>query len=116
VHYAKEPGTPEAFSLGDWGPVDVLPGTSKPGSRPGAPVFTIEVKDEHESWAFLDGEQVMAADGTAMKTEPPVWDRAAGGKGVANTPSQLSAKFDPARSKELQAYAQAIIDTILEQP
>jgi hypothetical protein len=113
VHYAKEGGTPEAFSLGDWGPVDVSPGTSSLGSRYGAPVFTIEVRDDNESWAFLDGVQVMDEGGHPLNSEPEPALRAVGTRG---RPLTRPAKFKPDRSKQLQAYADAIIKTILELP
>lgn len=113
VHYAKEGDTPDAFSLGDWGPVTVTTPGNAPGGRPGAPVFTIEVKDNEESWAFLDGVQVMEANGTPRTQQPLPAERAAGRPGRPYTTPQ---RFNKQRSTQLQAYAQAIIDTILELP
>jgi hypothetical protein len=109
VHYAKEGDTPQAFSLGDWGPVD-----GEKLARLGAPVFTIETKDDNQSWAFIDGEQVMNEDGTTpLMSEPEPAARAVGQRG---RPLPRPAKFNASRSKELQAYAEAIIKTILERP
>lgn len=110
VHYAKEGGTPQAFSLGDWGPVAV---GGKDGSRSGAPVFTIETKDDGESWAFLDGVQYVTEDGKALPSPGTPEEHA---KKSAARPYPRPKKFDPARSQELQAYADGIIDTILELP
>ena len=106
VHYAKEPGTPIGFSLGDWGPVDVTtlpPGApaSTSGKRPGAPVFTIEVDEDHESWAFLDGVQYMDEKGNPIpQPKRP-------------SPKARPNKFDKKRSVQLQDYAQAIITACL---
>jgi hypothetical protein len=112
VHYAKEGGTPEAFSLGDWGPVAVTSAQNGVGNRPGAPVFTIEVKDDDQSWAFLDGVQVMSDDGTTpLEQVPTPAVRAAGRHGK---PFQRPVKFNPKRSNELQAYAKAIITVALD--
>jgi len=110
VHYAKEGGTPNAFSLGDWGPVAVEPGAGKPGSRPGAPVFTIECRDNQESWAFLDGVQVMGIDNKPLLQEPTPAERALGRRGK---PFAVPAKYDAGRAEELRAYAAGIIETIL---
>jgi hypothetical protein len=107
VHYAKEGGTPNAFSLGDWGPVAVTAAKDGVGNRPGAPVFTIEVKDNEQSWAFLDGVQVMSADGKPLLDNPTPAERAAGKK---PKPFIQPPKFSKTRSTQLQAYAQAIID------
>jgi len=95
VHYAKEGGTPNGFSLGDWGPVAVS------GVRPGAPVFIIEVDQNHESWAFLDGVTYIddAGDPIPQPKRP--------------SPKLRPAKFDQARSAQLQDYAQAIIGQCL---
>lgn len=101
VHYAKEPAGP-GFSLGDWGPADVspVPGSTS-GARPGAPVFTIEVDEDHESWAFLDGVQYMDENGQPIpQPKRP-------------SPKARPAKFDKARSVQLQDYAQAIIAACL---
>ncbi|MFJ9696353.1 hypothetical protein [Kitasatospora sp. NPDC101183] len=97
VHYARETDTPTGYSLGDWGPVDV------PGVRLGAPVFTIEPDQDFESWAFIDGVQYVAEDGSPL-TVPQ-----------RNPPQILPAKFPAlaARSRSLQAYAQAVIDVLL---
>lgn len=113
VHYAKEGATPNAFSLGDWAPVDVSPGKGMPGSRRGAPVFTVEVKGNQESWAFLDGVQVMSEQGEPLTRRPTPAQRATGHKGAK---FERPPKFDAKRSRDLQAYAQAIIDTILDLP
>lgn len=110
VHYAKEGDTPNAFSLGDWGPVAV---GDKDGPRPGAPVFTIETKDDEESWAFLDAVQYVTED---AKSVVPLGTPEMRASKTRPKPYTRPKKFDPARSKELQAYAQGIIDTILELP
>lgn len=110
VHYAKEGGTPNAFSLGDWGPVAVEPTAGKPGSRLGAPVFTIECRDNQESWAFIDGQQVMGVDNKPLIQEPSPADSAAGRRGK---PFAVPARYDAARAEELRAYANGIIETIL---
>lgn len=110
VHYAKEAGTPTAFSLGDWGPVAVDPTGGKPGSRLGAPVYTIETKNNQESWAFLDGLQVVQENGKPVLKEPTPAERAAGKKGQ---PYAIPAKYDAARAEELRAVADAIIEIIL---
>ncbi|MGW2523229.1 hypothetical protein ACWC09_40850 [Streptomyces sp. NPDC001617] len=115
VHYAKEGGTPQAFSLGDWGPVDVA--VQGLGTRSGAPVFTIEVKDDNESWAFLDGVQVVDEKGDPLIVPPTPEERAAGNKGRKFVKSPgFTKRFSQKRSRELQNYAQGIIDTILELP
>ena len=102
VHYAKEGGTPDGFSLGDWGPVDVKVTAPGPGARSGAPVFTIEVDENHESWAFLDGVQYMDEKGDPIpQPKRP-------------SPRARPAKFDSKRSQQLQDYAQAIIDVCLD--
>lgn len=113
VHYAKEPDTPEAFSLGDWAPVDVSPGKGTPGSRRGAPVFTVEVNGRQQSWAFLDGVQVMSETGDPLTPRPTPQQRA---DRTAIEKFKKPPKFNEKRSTALQAYAQAIIDTILDQP
>lgn len=94
VHYAKEAGTRPGFSLGDWAPVAC-------GGRSGAPVFTIEVDQNHQSWAFLDGVQCVDRNGMpAGAPERPSLE----------LPPQ---QFDQARSIQLQDYAQAIINSCL---
>lgn len=105
VHYAKEGGTPDAFSLGDWGPVEVKTSGTTTGARPGAPVFTIEVDGNLESWAFADGRQMMTEDGKALPPRPTPSERA----GKKTPKAGANPSFDPARSKALQAYAQGII-------
>ena len=116
VHYAKASTTPEAFSLGDWGPVDV-PSSKGPGARPGAPVFTVEVDDNQQSWAFLDGVQVMSESGKPLPLPQTPEERAAKGAARNFLPSPgFIKKFSQKRSEQLQAYAQGIIDTILEVP
>jgi hypothetical protein len=101
VHYAKEEGTPVGFSLGDWGPVEVKLTSPGPGVRPGAPVFTIEVDQNHESWAFLDGVQYVDEKGNPVpQPKRP-------------SPKLTPARFDQARSLQLQDYAQAIIGVCL---
>jgi len=110
VHYAKEAGTPTAFSLGDWGPVAVDPTGKQPGSRQGAPVFTIECKNNPQSWAFQDGLQVVGEDGKPLLQEPTPAERAAGKKG---RPYPLPAKFNAGRAEELRTYANAIIEILL---
>lgn len=107
VHYAKEGGTPSAFSLGDWGPVAVTGAKDGNGNRSGAPVFTVEVKDNEQSWAFLDGMQIMSVDGKPLPDTPTPAERASGKK---PKPRLQPSKFSKKRSEQLQAYAQAIID------
>lgn len=104
VHYAKESGTPKGYSLGDWGPVDV-PGSKTSAARPGAPVFTIEVDQNQESWAFADKTQMATEDGKPLAPTPTPAERASNKtpKAVAN-PS-----FDAGRSKALQKYAEGVI-------
>jgi hypothetical protein len=114
VHYAKEPGTPKAWSLGDWGPVEVKTRSGDAGDRSGAPVFTIETKDNDESWAFLDGVQVMSEDGRALPQTILPSDRVRNGQ--QGPPQKQPAKFRQDRSKQLQAYAEGIIGTILDLP
>jgi hypothetical protein len=110
VHYAKEAGTPIGYSLGDWGPVDVDPGKNTPGSRAGAPVFTIEVNQYPESWAFLDGIQTVKEDGSPLPPPPTPPERA-----KRKVPKPIANPgFKPDRSKQLQAYAKGIIDIILQ--
>jgi hypothetical protein len=101
VHYAREGGTGKGFSLGDWGPVDVKPQKAGPGERNGAPVFTIEVDEDDESWTFLDGVQYRDENG--KPTQDPYLKR--------NKPPYLPRK--DARSYQLQSLAQAIIDVCL---
>ena len=84
-----------------------------PGSRRGAPVFTIEVKDDEESWAFLDGEQFVTDKGDPVTAPPTPAMRAIGQPGIKRI---KPLRFKPDRSKELQDYANAIIETILELP
>jgi hypothetical protein len=112
VHYAKEPGTPTGFSLGDWGPVDVDPTGKSPGSRHGAPVFTIEVKEDPESWAFADEIQIMKTDGSgALKPRPTPDERA---RRANPPPYAVPKKWKKDRTSDLQQYADAIINTLLE--
>lgn len=95
VHYVKERGVPQGFSLGDWAPVAVE------GSRPAAPVFTVEVDENHQSWAFLDGVGYMDEAGNPVP-QPK------------RRPARLTpAQFDGERSAQLQDYAQAIIEHAL---
>jgi hypothetical protein len=69
VHYHEKqtdkgkPANELGYSLGDWGPVDVVDG------RPGAPVFTIETYQNHESWAFdgATGGQRMDEGGQPLR-------------------------------------------------
>lgn len=113
VHYAKEPGTPsKLYSLGDWGPVDVDPSGGSPGSRRGAPVFTIEVKDDGESWSFADAIQVMKTDSSGALKPELTPDQRARKANVADYPTPRH--WTQRRSSQLQQYADAIIDTILE--
>jgi hypothetical protein len=90
-------GTPVAFSLGDWGPVEVKLTSPGPGARPGAPVFTIEVDQNHESWAF---QYVDEKGNPVPQPKRP-------------SPKLTPARFDQARSLQLQDYAQAIIGVCL---
>jgi hypothetical protein len=110
VHYAKEGETPEAYSLGDWGPVTVNTQGGAPGARRGAPVFTIETHQNHESFAFDDGVHVVNDKGKPIPPRKTLKVR------VRNqTPrGELPAKFQQERSEQLQAYAQGIIDVLLD--
>jgi hypothetical protein len=110
VHYAKEGGTSPGFSLGDWGPVDVEPGKKTPGSRKGAPVFTIEVKENHESWAFFDEVQTVTEGGEPLPRPATPPERA----GKKKPPPISNPEFARDRSKALQAYADSIIATVLQ--
>lgn len=111
VHYAKE-GTGTGWSLGDWGPVDVKV-SGDPGERPGAPVFTFEIAHYTESWAFLDGTQIMSESGKPLAQALTPGDRAAGKK---PTPYAKPRLFDSGRSSDLQDYADAIIKVTLAKP
>jgi hypothetical protein len=106
VHYLErltDDGKPEnekGYSLGDWGPVDVI------DSRKGAPVFTIETYQNHESWAFdgKSGEQRIDEHGQPLRDlqgrvyrMPPGFERG----GVD-------------RAQQLHGLAQAIINVILD--
>ena len=81
-----------------------------PGSRLGAPVFTIETKDNNESWAFLDGIQTVRENGEPL---PRARDPAIPA-GAQTADKIRPGKFNLNRSQELQAYADAIIEVILE--
>jgi hypothetical protein len=89
------------YSLGDWGPVDVVDG------RPGAPVFTIETYQNHESWAFdANGVQLWDPE-KGQPLQDPLSGRA----------YQMPPKFHsggPGRAKQLHGLAQAIINVILD--
>ena len=80
VHYSASV-TPEyaGFSLGDWGPVKV-DAKGDLGQRPGCPVITVEVLEQYESWAFINGEQFYSEDGNLLKgkTRPLVPGRKPG--------------------------------------
>jgi|KBSMisStandDraft_5_1062788.scaffolds.fasta_scaffold42891_2 hypothetical protein len=111
VHYAREDDDKDnpGYSLGDWGPVEVKPDKDGTGARPGAPVFTIEVNANPESWAFWDRQQMVTEDGKPLPPSPTPSERASG-----KTPKALAnPKFKKDRSKALQTYAKAIVDTIL---
>ena len=116
MHYAKEAGTPKGFSLGDWGPVGVMESDSKrPGTRPAAPVLTIEVLHYAESWAFRDGEQIMDEQGQPLlqKLDPQIRASSPMQQGPPYPRPRL---FNQQRSRQLQTYAEAIIATVLELP
>jgi hypothetical protein len=84
------------YSLGDWGPVDVVDG------RQGAPVFTIETYENHESRAFD------AVCGQRMDEKgQPLHDA----RGRAYP---IPYGFDASRAKQLHGLAQAIISVILD--
>jgi hypothetical protein len=89
------------YSLGDWGPVDVLDG------RPGAPVFTIETYQNHESWAFdVCGGQLWDPE-KGQPLQDPFSGRA----------YQMPRKFHsggPDRAKQLHGLAKAIVTVILD--
>lgn len=112
VHYAKEGDTPTGYSLGDWGPVDVPAGRgSTVGARVGAPVFTIEVDENQESWAFADKTRMVTEDGKPLPPAPTPAERA-----NKKTPkASANPSFSAGRSKALQAYAQAVI-ALLDMP
>jgi hypothetical protein len=113
VHYAKEPGTPSGFfSLGDWGPVDVDPTGGSPGSRRGAPVFTVEVLEDGESWSFADATQVMKADGSGPLKPPLTPEQRA--RNASPPPYPTPRRWTKDRSAQLQQYAEAIINEILD--
>ena len=115
VHYAMEGGTPNGFSLGDWGPVAVTGAPGGVGNRPGAAVFTVEVKDNNQSWAFVDGVQVMSAGGKPTEVPPLPEARAVNPKPKpVKPPEGHASRFSKQRSAQLQAYAQAIIDVGLD--
>jgi hypothetical protein len=103
VHYHEkqsDKGKPRnelGYSLGDWGPVDVV------DDRKGAPVFTIETYQNHESWAFdgKSGEQRMDELGHPLRD-------------VRGRVYPIPLGFNPGRAKQLHGLAQAIIDVILD--
>jgi hypothetical protein len=79
MHYsASSPPNFPGFSLGDWGPVNVEK-KDDPGQRLGCPVVTVEVFEQYESWAFLNGEQFYQEDNSPIehKVFPynPVWHK-----------------------------------------
>jgi hypothetical protein len=106
VHYLEKladkdkPENERGYSLGDWGPVDVVDG------RQGAPVFTIETYQNHESWAFdgKSGEQRVKENGEPLKD-------------LRGRAYPMPPGFVPPggkdRAKQLHDLAQAIIDVIL---
>jgi hypothetical protein len=72
--------------------------------------------DHHESWAFLDGVQIVDEKGDPLKVQGPEQRAVKSGVGAlppATSPNRKPTKFVKKRSEELQAYAKAIIDTIL---
>ncbi|MGZ3303680.1 MAG: hypothetical protein ACXVCF_18665 [Isosphaeraceae bacterium] len=91
--------TPDGFSLGDWAPV-----TAKGplGERKGAPVITVEVYDKKDSGAFRDEVQLVDEDGRRLES------------GLSEKDKQLAKKVNKARSRDLQAYADALIEVFLE--
>jgi hypothetical protein len=105
VHYsASVPPDYAGFSLGDWGPVKVDK-KGDPGERPGCPVITVEVFEQYESWAFINGEQFYSEDGKPLK-----------GKTQPLIPGEGKGKpwpFDKQRSDALQVYADTLIASFL---
>jgi hypothetical protein len=103
VHYHEKKDDKEkkvselGYSLGDWGPVDVV------GGRQGAPVFTIETYQNHESWAF-DGKS-----GEQRRTENDQPLRDLQGRAYPRPP-----RFNPDRAPQLHDLAQAVINVILD--
>lgn len=103
VHYSGStpPATP-GWSLGDWAPVKV----EKEGdlrNRPGCPVITVEVYEQYESWAFIDGEQYFTEQNEPIK----------GKKLPLITGTKKPWPFDATRSTALQLYADALISEFL---
>jgi hypothetical protein len=98
VHYAESAGHPDGFSLGDWAPAAVQ---GPVGKRDGAPVITVEVWAYPDSGAFRDGVQLVDEQCKALK-------------GLAATDAKLARRVNPKRCKDLQAYADALIELFLE--
>jgi hypothetical protein len=104
VHYYErltdkgKPVNERGYSLGDWGPVDVVDG------RPGAPIFTIETYQNHESWAFDSATGAQRMDERGQPLKDPLSGRV---YPMQPTPDQ-------GRAKQLNGLAQAIIKVILD--
>jgi hypothetical protein len=104
VHYHEKQADKEkkpnelGYSLGDWGPVDVVDG------RPGAPVFTIETYQNHESWAFDGATGAQRMDERGQPLKDPL-----SGRVYLMQPTP-----DRGRAKQLHGLAQAIINVILD--
>lgn len=103
IHYAaSSPPSVPGFSLGDWAPVTVgHEGDSN--YRSGAPVITVEVFHQFESWAFIDGQQIYDQTGRLLPGKTPPL--------IPGTKKPYP--FNQRRSTELQAYADALITTFL---
>jgi len=104
VHYAASnaPANP-GFSLGDWAPVKIDK-QGDPGSRDwGIPDVTVEVFQQYESWAFINGEQFYDDSGKPIpsKTRPIV------------PGTKTPYPFNPGRASALRVYADAILREFL---
>lgn len=103
IHYHErqtdkgKPPNERGYSLGDWGPVDVVDG------RPGAPVFTIETYQNHESWAFdgATGAQRMDERGQPLRD-------------LRGRVYPIPPECDRGRANQLHGLAQAIVNVILD--
>ncbi|SFL94310.1 hypothetical protein [Nitrosomonas communis] len=99
IRYAASAAPPDGFSFGDWGPVSIKK-EKDPGNRDGAPVITVEVYGRDDSGAFQsDGKQLYGEDCKSLdkKTKPKILKKSK-------------------RCKQLQSYADALIDIFLAKP
>jgi hypothetical protein len=102
VHYTESAGHPDGFSLGDWGPVEVKASSGDPGSRPGAPVITVEVFENQASGAFFKGRQLVKE----QDCKSPV-------DNLSPDDKKRAGKVDPKRCNDLKAYAEALLTEFL---